>query len=104
MSCLVTNPHRLLAFNPATPLLPLGSSPPRGHPSFAAPPSHNRRFFLWRRLIPLSLLTIDSSISGSASESTMMMGASLRCFEVELEVEGVGLEVKGTGFMLEGVN
>ena len=34
----------------------------------------------------------------------MMMGASLRCFEVELEVEGVGLEVEGTGFMLEGVN
>ena len=33
-----------------------------------------------------------------------MMGASLRFFEVELEVEGVGLEVEGTGFMLEGVN
>ena len=49
-------------------------------------------------------LTIDASISGSASESTMMMGASLRFFEVELEVEGVGLEVEGTGFMLEGVN
>ena len=39
----------------------------------------------------------------------MMMGASLRFFEVELEVEGVGLEVEGTGledegtgFMLEG--
>ena len=49
-------------------------------------------------------LTIDSSISGSASESTMMMGAPLRYFEVELKVEGVGLEVEGTGFMLEGVN
>ena len=33
-----------------------------------------------------------------------MMGASLRFFEVELELEGVGLEVEGTGFMLEGVN
>ena len=49
-------------------------------------------------------LTIDSSMSGSASESTMMMGASLRFFEIELEVEGVGLDVEGTGFMPEGVN
>jgi len=32
-----------------------------------------------------------------------MIGASLRFFEVELEVEGVGLEVEaeGTGFMFE---
>ena len=59
----------------------------------------------------LDFLTIDASISGSASESTIMMGASLRFFEVELEVEGVGLEVErtgledeGTGFMFEGVN
>ena len=34
----------------------------------------------------------------------MMMGASLHFTEVELEVEGVCLEVEGTGFMLEGVN
>lgn len=47
-------------------------------------------------------LTIDSSISGSASDSTMMMGASLRFFEVELEVEGTGLEVEGTGLEVEG--
>ena len=33
-----------------------------------------------------------------------MMGASLRFFEVELEGEGVFLEVEGTGFMFEGVN
>ena len=49
-------------------------------------------------------LTIDSSISGSTSESTKMMGASLCFFEVELEVEGVCLEFEGTGFILEGVN
>ena len=40
VSCLVTRPHRLLAFNPATPLLPLGSSLPQGHPSFAGWEDH----------------------------------------------------------------
>ena len=48
-------------------------------------------------------LTIDASISGSASESMMMMGASLRFFEVELEVEGVGLEDEGIGLEDEGI-
>ena len=34
----------------------------------------------------------------------MMMGASLRFFEVELEVEGTGFMLEGTGLMLEGVS
>ena len=55
VSCLVTSPHRLLVFNPATPLLPLGSSPPRGYTLFAVLPSCNRLFFLWRCLISLQL-------------------------------------------------
>ena len=55
MSCLVTSPHRLLTFNPATPLLPLASSPLWGYPLFAVLPSRNRLFFLWPHLKPLRL-------------------------------------------------